>query len=189
MHKTNREWWDHCESKYIDWMHKLDALVLEVGSYNVNGSVRDHFHNFSSYTGVDFRPGPNVDEVCLAHDMDFDVKFDVVISSSMLEHDRHWRDSITNMESHLKDDGILLLSWGAANNDPHGPDHSDDGEFHALPAGHVFKLLRDLGMYIHEFKYEPEDTQRGIVGVVAFKSSRHAVGDREIDALALEDRI
>ena len=101
-------------------MHKLDALVLEVGSYNVNGSVRDHFHNFSSYTGVDFRPGPNVDEVCLAHDMDFDVKFDVVISSSMLEHDRHWRDSITNMESHLKDDVILLLSWGAANNDPHG---------------------------------------------------------------------
>lgn len=189
MHRTSREWWRSCERKYADWMHKSGAKILEVGSYNVNGSVRDHFQNFASYTGVDFRPGPCVDEVCLAHEMDFDHEFDVVISSSMLEHDRHWSKSISNMVKHLKSDGVLLLSWGGGRNLPHGPDHSDDGEFHALPAGHVLALLDDLDMHIHEFRYERVDTQQGIVGLVAFRAEEHAVGYRFVDELAPEDRV
>ena len=41
--------------------------VLECGSYNVNGSVRDLFA-VREYIGLDWRPGPGVDVVNLVHE-------------------------------------------------------------------------------------------------------------------------
>ena len=40
--------------------------VLDVGSYDVNGSVRDGIEMLgcAEYIGVDMRDGPGVDEVC-----------------------------------------------------------------------------------------------------------------------------
>jgi hypothetical protein len=37
--------------------------IIEIGSYDVNGSVRKFFKN-SHYTGVDLIPGIGVDVVC-----------------------------------------------------------------------------------------------------------------------------
>jgi len=62
-----------------------DKKVLDVGSYNVNGSYKDLFSN---YTGLDIEAGPNVDIVAKSL-YDFGVpdnSFDVVISGQTLEH-------------------------------------------------------------------------------------------------------
>jgi SAM-dependent methyltransferase len=62
----------------------IDATVLEVGSMNVNGSVRDLFDG--EYIGIDREPGPGVDYVFDAAHFDGAQTFDVVVSTEALEH-------------------------------------------------------------------------------------------------------
>ena len=159
---------------------------------------------------MDFRSGRYVDVVSLAHDMDFGFQFDAVVSASMLEHDPYWKQSVENMVAHLNDDGVLILSWGAAKNKSHGMEESpisetmsSDGTFHSLPAGHLLRYLESLGMYVHKFHYEGNFSKHqwdlprmpcqtmgdgmGEVCLVAFKDQAHADDEREIDELILED--
>jgi SAM-dependent methyltransferase len=84
--------------------------VLEVGSRNVNGSVRPLFES-ESYVGVDMMAGDSVDIVGRADDLPFeDESFDVVVSTEMLEHDPFFWLSIPEMARVLKTDGYLLLT-------------------------------------------------------------------------------
>ena len=89
--------------------------VLEVGSYNVNGSLRPviEMRNPNQYTGTDFQEGPGVDVICTAGKL---VKkfgknsFDIVISSDTLEHILDWRGAISNIKRVCKAGGILIIS-------------------------------------------------------------------------------
>ena len=66
-----------------------ETRVLEVGSRDINGSVRDEFTN-ADYIGIDVEAGPGVDQVCLGHEFQADPEsFDVVCSSETFEHDPH----------------------------------------------------------------------------------------------------
>lgn len=63
--------------------------VLEVGSYDVNGSVRPLF-NQTDYTGIDVEEGPGVDLVLSSHKLAVQYEpnvFDAVACCEMLEHD------------------------------------------------------------------------------------------------------
>jgi SAM-dependent methyltransferase len=89
--------------------------VLEVGSYNMNGSFRDHIRYFApaSYFGVDAQPGPGVDQECNAESLleEFGpCSFDVVLSTEMLEHVADWRKVITNLKQVLKPGGTVILT-------------------------------------------------------------------------------
>jgi SAM-dependent methyltransferase len=206
MHAANECFWRNCKIKYSSHLDNPNSRRLEVGSYNINGSLRQLLGRHKEHVGVDFRPGPCVDVVSFAHEMSFDSKFDAVISASMLEHDPYWESSIANMISCLKDDGILIMSWGAAGNLPHGEEYAADGnnEFYSLPAGKVFKLLKSLGIYIHKFHYECNFVKHqwgqplmppvvggiGEVVLVAFRHKKYAVDHRrEIDELIVDDDI
>jgi SAM-dependent methyltransferase len=100
---------------YLAWDEVRGKDVLEVGSYDVNGSLRSNLKGFdpASYVGVDITEGPGVDEVCNAGDL---VKrfgrdrFDLVVSTEMLEHVRDWRVVISNLKNVLKPGGILLVT-------------------------------------------------------------------------------
>lgn len=84
---------------------------LDVGSYNVNGSVRMFF--CGPYLGVDMRAGPNVDRVVNAHDLvqTFGAEsFDTVVCCEMLEHDPAFWISMREMGSVLKPGGRLILT-------------------------------------------------------------------------------
>ena len=62
--------------------------VLEVGSLDLNGTVRGSFTN-CDYTGLDVGPGPGVDIVCSGHVYDApDNTFDTVISCESFEHNQ-----------------------------------------------------------------------------------------------------
>ncbi len=66
-----------------------DANVLDVGSYDVNGTYRPLVEQRSwRYTGMDVEKGPNVDVVSPDpyHFPFADNAFDVVISGSTMEH-------------------------------------------------------------------------------------------------------
>ncbi len=194
MHRANIMFWKSCKDGYPKYF--TNTRVIEFGSYNVNGSVKDFFDEPLEYVGVDWREGPCVDLVKFAHEVVYDHKFDVVISASMLEHDPHWEKSLLNMLEGLSDDGILLLSWGAARNREHELHTACDGLFHALPAGEVLKLLADQNIYVHKFIYESQifaselpSAGEGEVCLVAFKNSKHAVGEQAIAELFPEDRV
>ena len=86
--------------------------VLDVGSYDVNGSYRSDVEVRGwRYVGVDIRPGPNVDFVMEdSAVLPFEeASFDIVISGSTLEHvDRPWL-LVPEMVRVLKPDGMLAI--------------------------------------------------------------------------------
>lgn len=71
--------------------------VLEIGSLNINGTIRVFFEN-CIYTGVDLGAGPGVDLVARGEDLEFpDASFDVVASCECFEHNPQWAKTFDNM--------------------------------------------------------------------------------------------
>lgn len=74
----------------------LTAQVGDVGSYDVNETLRKLFGPPMQYTGLDLVEGPNVDELVEPYYFGIEV-FDVVVSVSTAEHVqnlRKWADAV-----------------------------------------------------------------------------------------------
>ena len=89
--------------------------VLEVGSLDVNGSVRPGImaNGPAEYVGIDIRSGPGVDVICDAAGIDQRFgpnAFDVVISTELLEHAREWQKIIHNFKHVLRPGGVLVVT-------------------------------------------------------------------------------
>lgn len=88
--------------------------VVEAGSFNVNGSVRDWAeHNLCvDYIGVDLSGQRGyVDVIADAHLLPFrDGAFDVVISTEVLEHVRDWRSVVDEIKRVLRVGGLLVVT-------------------------------------------------------------------------------
>lgn len=93
--------------------------VLEFGSRDINGSVRQFFTP-TKYVGVDVTPGPGVDVVSLAHEYDAGELFDVVCSCEMLEHDPHYAASLANMVRHVRPGGLFFGTAAGPGRAEHG---------------------------------------------------------------------
>ncbi len=87
----------------------VNNKVLEFGSYDINGSTREFFED-CEYIGVDWRRGPGVDILSLAHKFKSKEKFNVVISTEMLEHDKFAEESVKNMIKLLVSNGLLIIT-------------------------------------------------------------------------------
>ncbi len=89
-------------------------MVIEVGSYDVNGSLRYVVELLEplQYIGTDITEGVGVDIVCSAENLvqRFGKEsFDVVISTCTLEHIKDWRAAISNIKTICKPNGIILI--------------------------------------------------------------------------------
>lgn len=87
MHDTARNHIEWFIKTYLN--NKFDGLrILEIGSMNVNGSLREFIPTNVEYTGVDVEVGIGVD-VVLSDPYSFpfeDKSFDIILSSSCFEH-------------------------------------------------------------------------------------------------------
>jgi SAM-dependent methyltransferase len=99
------------------------ARVLEVGSYDVNGSVRGLFDEVAVavYTGVDLVEGPGVDRVQYGHEVDDPAgSFDVTLSAECFEHDPNWRETFANMVRLTRPGGVVTFTCASVGRVEHG---------------------------------------------------------------------
>lgn len=115
-HQSQREYVERVKAR---WPHLFYNLrVIELGSRNINGTVRDLWDH-CDYVGIDAVQGPGVDVVALAHEyMGEDI--DVVVSCEMFEHDPHLAETISAVCRWLNVGGHLIATWAAPGRSTHG---------------------------------------------------------------------
>jgi hypothetical protein len=115
-HPEQREFFNDMLTKFPYYFH--DAVVLEVGSLDINGTVRDFFFE-CAYTGVDLEEGPGVDVVGQGQELDYpDRHFDVVVSAECFEHNPHWWETFVNMTRMCR--GLVLFTCATHGRAEHG---------------------------------------------------------------------
>jgi len=94
-HPEQRVFFEQTKERFPQYFK--DLYVLEVGSLNINGTVRDFFDT-TRFLGVDVAEGPGVDLVGLGQDLHFpDNWFDVAVSAECFEHNPQWLETFINM--------------------------------------------------------------------------------------------
>lgn len=94
-------------SKMVDELD-IQSPVLEVGSYNENGTVRDLFPE--PYLGIDMQAGNGVDEVKDVLTCHFAEEFNAIVCFETLEHVTKPWTAVERMARWLKPDGYLIVS-------------------------------------------------------------------------------
>lgn len=94
--------------------------ILEVGSLNINGTVRDFFTD-CDYIGIDLGEGPGVDLVCPGEKYDApDNFFDVVCSLECFEHNPYWEETFLNMVRMCVPAGLVFFTCATTGRLEHG---------------------------------------------------------------------
>jgi SAM-dependent methyltransferase len=94
--------------------------VLEIGSLDLNGSVRRLFTQ-CDYIGIDVAAGPGVDLVCQGQDYDApDASFDTVVCCEVMEHNPSWKETFSNMFRLCKPGGLVLMTCASTGRREHG---------------------------------------------------------------------
>jgi hypothetical protein len=127
--------------------HFANQTVLDFGSLNINGSIRPLFEN-CTFTGIDWRSGPDVDIVSLAHEYNGQ-EVDIVISTEMLEHDPYWEKSLVNMVYHIKKGGMLLISCANDKRPAHCVETAPVNNYYQ--GIHSLEIHRVLSKFKHSF--------------------------------------
>ena len=111
------------------------AKILEIGSYDVNGSLRDHALPTTHYVGVDMEAGPGVDVVVQAGaPLPFDDEsFDLILASSVFEHDAAFWVTFVEMCRKVKSGGYVYINAPS------------NGTFHRYPEDH-WRFYPDSGL-------------------------------------------
>ena len=103
----------------------ISKKVLEIGSLNINGSVRTFF-NECDYTGIDVANGKDVDIVSNGENyFEKANTFDVIISCECMEHNPMYQKTWLNMLRMLKNDGLIIMTCATFGRPQHGTSLSE----------------------------------------------------------------
>lgn len=138
-----------------------NTRVLEIGSLNINGTVRDFFHR-CDYIGLDVGPGPGVDLVVSGEKYTSDIPFDVTISAECFEHNPYWAETFINMVKLTRIGGIVLFTCATHGRREHGtrrslPDASPntlDWDYYKNLDDSDFRKLIDFDKVFHPYSFE-----------------------------------
>jgi len=94
--------------------------VLEIGSLNINGSVREILQpHASTYLGIDMQEGPGVDLVASGAEFYAPEIFNIVVCCEVFEHTPAWRDIIKQAYINLKPGGMFIATMAGIGRPPH----------------------------------------------------------------------
>ncbi len=116
------------------------SRILEIGSMNVNGGLRDHAPRNGEYIGLDMEHGPGVDHVVTGLD-DWPVEnnsFDLVLASSTLEHDPAFWMTFLQMCRKARPGGYIYISAPA------------NGKVHRYPKDY-WRFYPDAGLALQDW--------------------------------------
>jgi len=101
-----------------------NVKILEIGSYDVNGSIRKFFLN-SEYIGADLVDGPSVDIISDGHLLNHkNNTYDITISCECFEHNPYWFETFKNMYRMTKSGGFLIFTCATKGRIEHGTDRT-----------------------------------------------------------------
>jgi len=164
MHIEVLDFLKRTKEKYPDKFKNV--RVLEIGSLDINGTPRQFFED-CDYIGVDRQAGNGVDIVCRAHEYKSRKKFDVVITTEMLEHDKYADLSIKNAWNLLKKGGILIGTTANVNRPSHYEFVGEDNHYENISRERVEAWVKDFN--VKKFEIEEDDGKQDI-RFIFFKS-------------------
>lgn len=118
MHKEVMDW---VSTSFNNWVaDRKDLNVLEIGSLDINGSVRPIFtHHARTYLGIDPQAGPGVDYVCDASLFHTGPIWDVVVCAEVFEHTPVWKEIVERAHGNLVEGGIFIATMAGEGRPPH----------------------------------------------------------------------
>jgi len=127
--------------------------VLEVGSLDINGSIRSAF-TACDYTGADLSLGPGVDMACPGQMLTFPSRhFDVSLSCECFEHNPYWVETWSNMLRMTRPGGLVLMSCATTGRREHGTTRSAP-ESSPFTITHGWNYYRNLTQADFENRFE-----------------------------------
>ncbi len=153
MHESVMKW----VKRRVNQLSLQDKATLEIGSSDVNGSVRGFFTG--SYTGVDLLPGPGVDLVVESgRPLPFaDDSFDVVVTTEMLEHDPRPWETMREIGRLLRPSGVLLLTCRGYNKRGCFPVHNPP-DLYRFSDGALAVLAEEAALCVKGIYPDPQVT-------------------------------
>lgn len=143
--------------------------VLEVGSQNINGTVRPIFPNAKEYIGVDLGMAPCVDWIIPGELVELpDGWADVTLSTECFEHCRDWQKVFINMIRITKATGLVIVTCAGVGRATHGTLDSDEysspfttSYYKNLSADDIVSRI-ELGAYFESHGFEVNSVSKDL---------------------------
>jgi hypothetical protein len=135
--------------------HVEGRHVIEVGSYDVNGSIRPIVEALEpkEYIGIDIEAGPGVDRVCPLTDAYSRFgPFDLVVCTEVLEHVVDWKTSVLALVDLTQYGGHLLVTTRS----PGFPYHPYPIDTWRYTVDALDLIAMRLGLIIEHVEPDPE---------------------------------
>jgi hypothetical protein len=124
-----------------------NVRVCDIGSLNINGDNHYLFENYT-YIGVDIGKGKNVNIISKGHEykpVDGE-KYDTVITTECLEHDKFWMETLQNITRNLvRSGGLFIMTCATTGRIEHGTKNTS-------PHFHQKKNPSYDGFFCYQFK-------------------------------------
>ena len=170
---------------YINNNFKKDVDILEIGSFDVNGNMRNLFDFCKTFSGVDLVNGPNVDIVMNGSDIDkLNKKFDIIISCECFEHAKNWSIIFEKMCNITKEDSFIIFSVASTGRIEHGTERSGNWQSPGNKDDYYLNLNKkdftqkfDLNKLFsnHFFFYNVNSFDLYFVGIKGFEHKKNSI--------------
>jgi SAM-dependent methyltransferase len=160
-HLEQRDFVKKIKSIYFTYFN--NTRVIEMGSLDINGTVRDFFDAPELYIGIDLAEGPGVDIVAEAQDYRGELgTFDVAISAECFEHNPYWKETFINMYNHVHPGGLIIFTCAGEGRPEHGttrttPENSpftlEWDYYRNLSESDFDEVIKELKFKSYKFEY------------------------------------
>jgi SAM-dependent methyltransferase len=185
MHTFAKKSFEFFKKTYLSKFN--NPKIVDVGSLDINGSIRDQVNFKSEYIGVDLTEGKNVDKVLEnPYKLPFDDNsIDIIVSISVFEHVEFFWETFLEMLRVLKPNGLLFIN-APANGHYHRHD-SDNWRFYPDAGESLSKWGKQKGyncVLLESFIHDYTGRERNNDFVAVFlkdKKNQDIYKDRIID--------